>query len=293
MNAMALKWDDFRIILAIGKTSSLSGAAKVTMLSHATIFRRLADVEDRLGVKIFWRNRDGYSPTEIGKDILSTASKMDEEITRCQRKISGQDISLEGLIKITTTDTLLHGLLGKHINSFKLSHPKVKIEIVIANDIIDLSQRNADIAIRPVNISSKNIIGQKIGAIEQAIYTHVDNVEITDKEDDLYNLISSDSEMGYINHEKWFAQHNSASNNFISTNSILGNYSLIRSGHGYAILPCYLGDSDNMLKKASRNITELKYNLWIFTHADLRNNNKVKYFIEHMATNLKNNLSLL
>lgn len=283
MNANELKWDDFKIVLAIGTTASLIGAAKQTGLSHTTVFRRLVDIEEKLGAKLFWRNREGYSPTEIGELILESGSKLEAEIDSCLRKVNGQDAVVQGTIRVTTTDTLLNGLIAPLLSQFMKLHPNLTIELITTNKLIDLTRRDADIAIRPASELHSNIVGRKVGQIEQRIYTHRDNPLPENLLSEGISMIGPDSEMLYSSLEQWFIKQDLSQNCFLRTNSILNDYHLLRTGYGYAVLPCYLGDSDSALKPVSNIIDELTSTLWISTHPDLRQTLKIKVFITYMA----------
>lgn len=293
MNAKVLKWDDFRIVLAVGNANSLSGAANLTGLSHATIFRRLSDIESRLGEKLFWRHREGYLPTGIGEEVLYTAAQIEDEINNCQRKITGQDMNLEGTIRVTTTDTLLYGLVGPCLKRFMESQPKIKIELITTNRLMDLTRRDADVAIRPVDYPDTTIVGRRIARISQAIFTHLDNPAPISLEENNYSLIEPDSEMRYSRLEKWFASNKTNNSCFVKTNSILSDFNLLRSGYGYAVLPCYLGDPASDIKRASGLIPELCSELWILTHPDFRNTLRIRKFMEHMHHELTNRLKEL
>lgn len=283
MNANALRWDDFRIVLAIGSTNSLLGAARLTSLNHSTIFRRLTDIEERLEIRLFLKTKDGYFPTEAGEEVLYAATRMEEIILDSQRKLSGRDTSLEGSIRVTTTDTILHGILGSPLKKFLNFHPNIKLQIITTNNLLDLSNREADVAIRPLDYPSKNLVGRRVGSILQALYTSREN----NHQINLLNFtniscIGPNKEMSYSKFEKWYFDNNLDNLSKIKTNSILGHYSLLRSGHGYALLPCYLGDHDPDIIRASAPIDDLSSELWILTHPDLRATKKIQTFMEFM-----------
>ncbi len=80
-----LAWSDFEVVLAVAVAGSLSGASRAMGVSHATVFRRLGDIEKRLGVALFERSRTGYRPTPAGEELAETAKVMDQ--AACEKSL--------------------------------------------------------------------------------------------------------------------------------------------------------------------------------------------------------------
>ena len=129
MNEQMIRWDDLQIVLAIAESGSLSGAGRQLGLSHATVFRRLNDMEERLGVSLFLRTARGYTPTPAGEDVASTARRVQAEVLGTERRIAGRDMKLSGTLRITTTDTLFYGLLSPLFADFRERHPDIQLEV--------------------------------------------------------------------------------------------------------------------------------------------------------------------
>ncbi|MGM0559641.1 MAG: LysR family transcriptional regulator, partial [Pseudomonadota bacterium] len=150
MNEQKGRWDDLRVVRAIAEMGSLSGAGRRLGLSHATVFRRLGEIEARLGVRLFERARGGYSPTPAGEDLAATAGRVEAEVLEVERRLAGQDLRPAGSLRVTTTDTLLSGLLSPLFTEFRQAFPEIALEVSLSNNLFNLSRREADVAIRPV-----------------------------------------------------------------------------------------------------------------------------------------------
>ena len=81
-----LSWDDFRYVKAIAERRSLAGAAEELGVNHSTVFRRLAQIEERLGSRLFERNRTGYALTPCGEEMVKLAERMNEDIIAFERE---------------------------------------------------------------------------------------------------------------------------------------------------------------------------------------------------------------
>src|SRR5215217_9756769 len=114
-----LAWDDFRLVKAIAGARTLPGAAGLIGVNHSTVFRRLGQIEDALGVTLFERHRTGYALTPAGEEMVSLAQQMDENITAFTRKIAGQEVSPSGELRVTSNDSLLVHLLMPLLARFR------------------------------------------------------------------------------------------------------------------------------------------------------------------------------
>src|SRR5437016_12731589 len=113
-----LSWDDFRYAKAIAEARSLGGAAEMLGVNHSTVFRRLAQIEHRLGSRLFERSRAGYALTPCGEEMVRLADRMGEDIVAFERKVTGHDLRLSGELRITTNDTVLVHLLSDVLAAF-------------------------------------------------------------------------------------------------------------------------------------------------------------------------------
>lgn len=288
MNEQQIRWDDLQIVLAIAEAGSLSGASRTLRISHATVFRRLTEMERRLGVTLFERSRNGYTPTMAGDNLTVSAKRVQSEINSAERRIIGQDLTLTGSLRITTTDTLFAGLLSPLLANFRQTYPTITLEVVISNQLHSLTRREADIAIRPTDKPPETLIGRKVSDIPLAVYGQkalwqntplpLDPASLSTE-----NWIGPDVHLGDTALEQWMKGKNAA----YRLDSMLGMQVAVRHGAGIAVLPCYLGDGDEALIRLSEPIDALMTQLWLLTHPDLRHVARVRAFMEAITKGLR------
>ncbi|MEX2476226.1 LysR family transcriptional regulator [Marinobacter sp.] len=294
MDEQSIRWDDLQIVWAISETGSLSGAGRRLKVSHATVFRRLGNLEKRLGVALFERSRTGYTPTPAGEDLAAVAQQVEANIKGAERRLAGQDLKLSGNIRITTTDTLYNGLLAPAFAEFRASYPDIELEVVISNQVHSLSKREADIAIRPTRNPPETLVGRRVDTIEQAIYgqrAHWQDTHTPLQTLPGCNWIGPDKHMGDSALEAWMTQHGLDGQCHYRVDSMLGMQMAVRNGAEAAILPCYLGDSDAYLKRLTNPLPELSVPLWILIHPDLRRVSRIKAFTDTMADYIRHALN--
>ncbi|MCK0715167.1 LysR family transcriptional regulator [Chromohalobacter sarecensis] len=276
MNEKNLPWDDLRIVLAIVRQGSLAGAARELGVSHATVFRRLGALESQLEVRLFERHRMGYVPTLAGDDLATTAARVATDIDAVERRLVGQDARLSGTLRVTTTDTLLMGLLSDVLAGFQREYPHIVLEVEVSNREYNLSHRDADIAIRPTKSPPETLVGRQVGEIAQAVYVHQHHLETS-------AWVGPDSHLGYPALERWMAHAGVEADCRYRVDSMLGMLAGVRTGMGRGVLPCYLADRDDSLVKVSESLASLETPLWLLTHPDLRRTARVMAFFSYLA----------
>ncbi|WP_240531279.1 LysR family transcriptional regulator [Variovorax boronicumulans] len=157
-------WDDFRVFLAVGQAGSLSGAARQLGVNHSTVLRRLGALEARMAVRLFDRLPTGYAMTLTGEALRERLQGVGEQIDAAQRHLMGLDLRLTGVIRITSTDTFMAGLLGPILADFRALHPGIELQVVMNNLFLSLTKREADVAIRPTNAPPDHLVGRRAGA---------------------------------------------------------------------------------------------------------------------------------
>lgn len=289
MNEQHVLWDDLRTVLAIAEAGSLSGGARRLGVSHATVFRRLGAIEARLGVRLFERARAGYAPTPAGEDVAAAARRIESEVHGVERRLAGRDLLPSGTLRVTTTDTLLHGLLSPVFAAFRAAYPEISLELAVSNVLFSLSKRESDVAIRPTDDPPENLVGRRVGHIAQAVYGAADRprgggdpVGTSDLE-----WVGPDERMAYTALEVWMTRHGLDERCHYRVDTLYGIQAGVRDGLGVAVLPCYLGDSDDRLARIGDPIPELGTDLWVLTHPDLRGVARIRAFTEHVATSVR------
>lgn len=268
-----LAWNDFETVLAVVTAGSLSGASRALGVSHATIFRRLGDIEQRLGVTLFERSRTGYRPTLAGEELADTARIMDEAALAAERKVAGRDLEPSGEIWTTTTDSLLMGLLTPLFTQFQHKYPGIVLDVAISNQLFNLTRREADVAIRPSNRPPENLIGRPLTTIGQAVYGHRSlgltpgaSIETLASQP----WIGAGPRLQDLALDQWMDNNELKAACIYRVDTLVSILSAIRSGMGLAVLPCYLADEDPDIIQLTDPIPDLEYGLWFLMHPDLR-----------------------
>lgn len=290
---MSFQWDDLRMFLAIARTGSLSGAARLLGVNHSTVFRRINGFEDGLGVRLFERLGTGYALTIAGEEMRASAERVEREIERVDLRITGQDLRLQGTLVVTTTDTIAENLLGPHLAAFKKAYPGITLDLVLDNQHVNLSKRQADVAVRPTLNPPETLVGRRIAGLAFAAYAAKSYMK--GRPDDLAALewLTVDDSLAHLAADKWFRKTLPAAPVAMRTNSLLGILHGCEAGMGAALLPCFMADPRKKLKRLGGVIPEAASAFWLLTHEDLRHTARVRAFMDFMGDALKAEVDLL
>jgi len=271
-----MNWDNLKYFLAVAQFGSIRAAAKKLNVDPATVSRRIRQFEDSLGKRLFERSRNGYDTTKLGNEIFEEASNLEEWVNAISRRLVANDKELTGEIRITLHEGLLQPFLMENLAEFSRQHPKIELEILDSDKILNLSKREADLALRFCRQPAEHLIGKKVAQIHRACYyaKHlIDDVKHPEWPNKTSWICWNDKlrrPIGKIARE--YPRFNSKHKIF----NINLQASACRAGMGVAILPCFIGDSDPTLSRIPPYTSEYKYDLWLLYHPDLRDNSKIQ-----------------
>lgn len=294
MNAQQLDWSDYQFVLAVGRTGTLSAAARTLGVNHSTVFRRINAIEKKLGVRLFERLPNGYAMTPAGEEMLSGAVRIEEEIITLERQLSGQDLRLSGHLRVTTTDTLWQKLLAPHFAAFIEKYPDIQLEVNIAGEFLNLTKRETDVALRPTSNPPENLIGRHLCDIASAVYAANDYLQMNPKPDlSTHAWLAPDDSLAHLSSIRWLTKNHPQARIVLRCNSLTGLLAAAKAGIGLVILPCFMGDSEPDLRRVTEPDSALSVGLWLLSHADLRRTARVRTFMSFITDKIMQDQLLL
>jgi len=140
-------WDEIRTAYQVARLGTVSGAADVLGVHHATVIRHIDALERRLGTKLFQRHARGYTPTEAGRDLLTTAQRTEEQLTQLVGRIRGLGETVSGELIVTSISGIAQ-LLTPVFKAYAEAHPDVAIKHLSDMRLFRLDFGEAHVAIR-------------------------------------------------------------------------------------------------------------------------------------------------
>src|SRR3712207_2415590 len=253
-----LDWDDFRLVKIIAEANGLAGAAERLGINHSTVFRRLGQMEDNLGVKLFERHRTGYVLTPAGEEMTMLAEQMDENVTTFTRKLAGQAVSPAGELRVTTNDTLLVHLLTHIFARFIKVNPEMRLDVVLANQALNLSKRDADVAIRATDDPPETLIGRRVATIAWAVYGRAADFPEPRQPDGLDSpalyerpWVALGDNLAGLKAARFVRERVAPEHIVYKVNTVLGLAEAVEAGTGIGPPPCFIADAQPNLVRLS------------------------------------------
>ncbi len=277
--AQKLEWSDIPFILAVCNAGSLAGAARVLGVNHSTVFRRVENVEAKLGVRLFERRSHGYVMTAAGEVFFKHARALNDGMHEIELELSGQDLRLAGDLVVTTTNSLLH-CLSPVFAAFQKAHPAVEMRILTDPRALDLMQREADIALRPTKSPPDRWVGRKLCPVSFATYARTGYVG-----DPMHWIVlNSDYDQSAMN--QITRRVKAAEATVTVANTMMGVFDLVRAGLGVAAMPSYLGEKCPDFSRVHDPDPADTWDLWVLAHPDVRRSARVHAFFGFAAAHI-------
>lgn len=277
--ARDLAWDDIRLIDAIARTGNLPAAAARLGLHHSTAFRRLGQIEARIGCPLFERHRTGYVATPAGEEMAALAARVEADITAVTRRLAGQAPLPSGEVRLATSDSLLADLLLPMLPGLRAACPAIRLDITTANAAANLSRRDADVALRASDAPPETLVGRRVARIAWALYGAAGAEH--DPETAPW-VLPGDALSGLRALRQATAALPAAriAARFDSVSAMVG---AVRAGLGLGYLPCFAGEAREGLARLSAPVPEMTGTLWLLTHPDLRHTPRVRAVMDHLG----------
>lgn len=275
----AVGWDDLRYFLALARTGSVRAAGASLSVSHSTVARRVEALEAELGVRLFDRHRDGYQLTDAGQGIVPKAVRIEQEVAEVEREVAGQDHRLEGPVRVTCTDADFAELVIEGLVPLCEENPGLEIRIDTETRYLDLSRREADVALRAVAVGDSppdHLIGRRVAPIVLASYVSRAHAERLDPE-------LGGREARWLGSNQRRVHERLVADSSYPDLPLWGAFAGIatitaaaRQGLGLVMLPVYAGDRHPTLQRLVRPDVRHLADFWLLSHPDLRDNARLQ-----------------
>jgi DNA-binding transcriptional LysR family regulator len=291
-----MDWNALNIFLAIAEAGSLTAAARKLKISQPTLSRKLEHLETTLDSQLFQRLPRGLTLTEAGESIMAYAKNMETQALNIEKNLTGQNLRLEGTVRLTATDFIGAYWMAEEIQGFRKSYSGIRIELQVNMNVVNLVHREADIAIRLGRPNQPDLIAKKIGTFNNYIAASDDYIKQHGRPQSLEGLkdhyaIGFDVEM--MKHPKihQLFKNFHKENIIYSSNSPLAIFEAINKGLGIGLLPDFIAphypDIQYLLPETQ---PQLEIEIWLVTHAEIQHNARIRALYNYLSNSLTKRL---
>ncbi|PPI85801.1 LysR family transcriptional regulator [Marinobacter maroccanus] len=287
-----MDWDYLRYIRALAIGGTLAKAGELLGVHQTTVLRRLDQMEESMGVQFFERSRDGLQLTPVGETAFREAERLAVEMENLERKLVGQDSAPVGKVRLAAEDAMMNALLSPILAELVREFPDIELETLTDNDVANLSHREADLTLRPENKPQATLEGERIAAIESAVYGSARycrrhrNMDIENHPEGCLWILP-DETFSHLATGRWYRKHLKNVTSLIRCNSLQSMHALAKAGAGLAVLPCYLGEGTRELRRLSDPLEGESVDLWLHVNQDTQQMARVRIVMEYLVERLQ------
>lgn len=276
---------DLDVTLALVRGGSLAGAGERLGMDPSSVFRALQRIERGLGRSLFERTRAGYVAGELATQLAEHAEQMEVALEAARSSLETAPSRVSGTVRITTTDTVLHGLVAPALRGLHEQHPLLGFELQTGNELASLTRRDADIAVRATKRPPQHLVGRKVGPIRVAVYAARKGGPRSFEEAEQAGVdwIAPDDALPEHPSVIWRKRRLPKSQARFRVGSIQSVLELVAIGLGVGILPLFLAESRKELRRLTEPLAEAETELWLLTHPEARHLRRVSVVYAHLA----------
>nr|WP_273544028.1 LysR family transcriptional regulator [Croceicoccus gelatinilyticus] len=275
--------------LAIARHGTLSAAARALGVTQPTMGRRLASLEETTGTRLLVRTPEGFVLTALGEQVLARAETMEEEALAAELLINSSNVQLDGLVRLTTVETLAGQFVAPCLIDLQRDHPGMAFELVPATQSLSLSRREADIAIRMRRFEGGMVVERKIGSLALAAYQAAN----ADPEEVSRRYVTVLHDQSHLPEAKLLEQTFRESVPSIRSNNRDVQYQAVCNGGGIGLLPRFRADHDPRLVRVRPDLPVIKREIWLGIHSDLRKMPRMRVTMDALIDTFAKNAHLL
>lgn len=272
-----LRWDDVRLFLVLFRSRSLNRAAAELGVDASTVSRRLAAFEELVDTPLFDRTREGMLPTTAAEELVPAAEAAENNIRDLAASMLSFEREVEGSVRITAPPGFVELFLAPQLAVLLGRHPRLRIEIDTSQQLLDLTRREADIALRTVKPSSGDLVITHFASTEYrpaATSDYVAELGTLKRWSDA-RFIAWGKELAHIPPARWLERQLDGTEPVLRTSSLPAQVSAARTGLGVALLPERIAglfglEEVRVSRKLGKDARFPREDLWLVGHRALR-----------------------
>jgi len=280
---------DLEVVLALVRGGNLAIASERLGVDSSTVFRSIQRIEKGIGQRLFKRTRAGYIPLDLVQVLANHAEQIETQLesARTAAQLTAGDVS--GIVRITTTDTLLHGLVSPSLKTLSDKYPLLSFELHTTNSLLNLTRREADIAIRATKQPPEHLVGKCLGVMHFALYTG-STCSIRTIDDAMRR------EASWIDPINLPPDHPSTIWRMKNLPKVMPRFrvsdflavrNFIELGFGVGILPIFLANQSKSLVQLTDPLKECETQAWLLSHPESRHLLRVSTVFSHLLETLR------
>lgn len=279
---------DLQLLLALVRGGTLADAAARLGADASTVFRGVQRIEKSLGQRLFERTRQGYLPSDAMVEIARHAERIEAELEAARAAAQGANAEIAGRVRLTTTDSLLRGLVLPCLPALAARHPRLQLDLHTGNELASLNRRDADLALRATAKAPDHLIGRHLGQIRfvpcaaRSMPAARRRLAL-----DRHDWIAPDDAMAEHPSVRWRRKHYPKLAPRHLVDSIVSVADAVKAGLGVGVLPQFMLQQEPQLVALSAPLEGCESGLWLLAHPESRHLRRIAAVYQHLADHIR------
>lgn len=276
---------DLQVVLALVRGGTLAEAAARSGSDPSTVFRALQRIERELGHRLFERTRQGYLPTDTALEVARHAERIEAELEAARAAATGAAGTVTGRVRLTTTDSVLRGLVLPRLPALVREHPLLQLEVQANNALLNLTKRDADVALRATPRPPEHLVGRELGQIRFVVAGL--RGSRTQRALEAQDWIAPDEAMPEHPSVRWRKRAYPKLAPRLLADGIVGVVDAIRCGAGIGVVPHFMLEVEPQLKALTDPLDGCESTLWLLAHPESRHLRRIAAVYQHLADTIR------
>lgn len=288
-----MDWDKIRVFHAVAEAGSFTHAGEALNLTQSSVSRQISALEQSLNVSLFHRHARGLTLTEQGETLYATAKEVFAKLAMAEVRVSETRDKPTGPLRITTTVAFGSIWLTYHLKEFIEHYPDIEVTLIVAEDELDISMREADVAIRVLRPHQHDLIQRRLITMRHRAYAAPEYIAahgapISAPDLDNHRIIAYDQTLhSPFTQINWLleagADPSKRRRPVLRVNNLYGMYRAAATGLGIASLPDYMAQMARDLVQILPEVEGPQFDIYFVYPEELRNSQRIGVFRDFMV----------
>ena len=234
-----LRWDDVRLFLALCRARTVNEASRALGVDSSTVSRRLTALEEALTATLFDRSHEGISATKAAEDLLPVAEEMEAVMLRFAHAADGLERAVSGLVRVACPPDVANVVIAPLLRELFTTHPALRVEIAPGEAVIDLTRREADLALRTVRPAQGDLVVTRLTSVRWVL---VASAELARELGTLRSWsdapwVGWGARLSMIGPAMWLENHAKGVDPVLRSDSLMVQIAAVNAGVGVTLVP--------------------------------------------------------
>lgn len=261
-------WNDVRYALAVARNPSLAAAARALGVDQTTVARRLRVLECGIGTPLFERLKGQMAPTPAGEILIERGLRIEQEIAALRHLGADNAAQVRGVVRLTAVDTMVSHYLARHLAALRARYPGLAVELIGSSRNLDLSRREADIAVRLARPQNGDFVVRRLAGLAYGVFGTAAAPE--EEGWSACDWVAYEHSLAHVPEMRWLAQRVGDERIVFRCNNMDALATAVADGLGLGILPRLVGARHSALRCLSGAEPVLRRDVWLVLPRELR-----------------------